>query len=166
MTFLVEQHIEPGGNILTHSVLLFVCLLFLYVSVALTVINTFWSILFVLHIGRINPGTYGVALTTCFTGLSEFSTTLPCSTWDSSLDSRSCLQSCGLSTSQFQISQFMVSEMLSGSLFPSQFAGWRSILQIRWTFNTWVSPPGRFFADKASGKRNLSNNLNAATLLY
>jgi hypothetical protein len=33
---------------------------------------------------------------------------------------------------------------------------------IRWTFKSWVHPPGRFVADKASGKGDLSDNLNAA----
>jgi len=40
-------------------------------------------------------------------------------------------------------------------------------IQLIWpTFNIWVRPPGRSFADKAGGKGNLSNNSNAAAPSY
>jgi len=52
--------------------------------------------------------------------------------------------------------------MLSGVLSSSLSAGWRSIGLIWWTFNIWVRPPGRFFADKAGSTGNFSDNLNAA----
>jgi len=52
--------------------------------------------------------------------------------------------------------------MLSGALSPSLSTGWWLILRIRWTFNIWVRPPGRSFADKGGGKGDLSDNLNAA----
>lgn len=38
-------------------------LLFLLVCIELTIINTIWAFIFDLHIGRINPGTFGEALT-------------------------------------------------------------------------------------------------------
>jgi len=52
--------------------------------------------------------------------------------------------------------------MLSIALSSSHSAGWWSILFIRWTFDTWVFPPGRSFADTGGGKWDLSDNLNAA----
>jgi hypothetical protein len=68
----------------------------------------------------------------------------------------------GLSKSPFQLSQFSVSEMLSDELSSSLSVGWRSILLIQRTFNSSVRPPGRYFADKAGGTGDLSDNLNAA----
>jgi len=52
--------------------------------------------------------------------------------------------------------------MLLGALSLSLSDGWRSILLIQRTFNTLVHPPGLTFADKAGGKGDLSDNLNAA----
>jgi len=68
----------------------------------------------------------------------------------------------GLSKSSFQFSLSSVSEMLSGALSSSLSTGWMLILQIRRTFIIWVRPPGRSFADKAGGKGDLSDSLNAA----
>jgi len=52
--------------------------------------------------------------------------------------------------------------MLSGVLSSSLSTGWCLILLIQRTFNIWVGPPGMFFADKAGGKGDLSDNFNAA----
>jgi len=52
--------------------------------------------------------------------------------------------------------------MLSGARSLSLSTGWRLILQIRRTFKIWVLTPGRSFADKAGGKGDLSDNINAA----
>jgi len=68
----------------------------------------------------------------------------------------------GLSKSPFHLSQYSVSEMHSGVLSSSRSTGWRLILQIRWTFNIWVRPSGKSFADKNGGKGDLPGNLNAA----
>jgi len=53
--------------------------------------------------------------------------------------------------------------MLTGALFPSLSTEWWLTLQIRWTFDIWVRPPGTSFADKAGGKGDLSHNSNATT---
>jgi len=72
------------------------------------------------------------------------------------------LLSFGLSNSPFQFSQSSVSEMLSGALSSSLLTGWCLILRTQRTFKIWVCPPGRSFANKAGGKGDLSDNLNAA----
>jgi len=67
-----------------------------------------------------------------------------------------------LSKSPFQLRQFSVSEMLSGTLSSSLWTGWWLIFWIWQTFKIWVRPPGRIFAGKGGGKGDLSDNLNAA----
>jgi len=52
--------------------------------------------------------------------------------------------------------------MLSCALSSSHWTGWWLILRIQQTFNIWVRPPGRSFADKGGGNGDLSDNLNAA----
>jgi len=53
--------------------------------------------------------------------------------------------------------------MLSGARSSSLSTVWRLILQIWRTFDIWVRPPGRSFADTGGGKGDLSDNWNAAT---
>jgi len=53
--------------------------------------------------------------------------------------------------------------MLSGALLSLYSTGLWLILQSWQTFKLWVRPLGRSFADKAGGKGDLSDNLNAAT---
>jgi len=60
------------------------------------------------------------------------------------------------------VSQFLVSETLSGALFSLLLAAWWSILLIQRTFCTRVRPLGRFFAVQGGAKGDLSGNLNAA----
>jgi len=120
--------------------------LLLLVSIALTVINTFSGSFINLHVGRINPGTFGAAHTTCCSGLSEALMPLHRSTSDASSASKSSSIVFGSTKSTYQVSQFSVSDMVSGALFWSLSTGWRSILLIRQTFITWVCPPGRSLA--------------------
>ena len=136
--------------------------LFLHVSTALTVTNNCSACLFDFRVGRTNPGTFGEALTSCGSGHSGSSMPLLCSISDSRSAAQSSSLSFGFSESPCQLSQLWVSEMLSGARSPSLSTGWRLILRIRRTFKIWVLPPGRSFADKAVGKGDLSDNLNAA----
>ena len=136
--------------------------LFLLVSIILTVTNVFSTIFFDCRIGRISPGTSGAALTFRTAKVSETSLPLSSSVSHSSSASQSSSLSFGLSKSPFQLSQFFVTEMLSGELSSSLLAGWRSIRLIRQTFYSWVRPPGRSFAVKAGGTGDFSEILNAA----
>jgi hypothetical protein len=68
----------------------------------------------------------------------------------------------GSSMALFKWSQCSVSELHSLPQSSSPLAGWPAIYLFRRTFNTWVRPPGRSFADKAYGSGNFSDNLNAA----
>ena len=136
---------------------------FLLASIALTVINSFSAVFIILRVGQINPGTFGAALTTQCSGLSEALLPLSASILDSSSASQSSSQLSRLSKSPFQLSQFLLLEMLSGTISSLLSAGWQLILLIRQTFNTGVCPPGRSFAHKAGGKDDLSDNVNAAT---
>ena len=136
--------------------------IFLLVSIALTVTNTFSACLIDFRVGRINPETFGAALTSDCSGHSESSMLLSYCTSDSTSATQSSSLSFGLSKSPFQLSQSLVSGMLSGALSSSLLTGWQLILRIRWRFNIWVRSPGRSFADKACGKGDLSVNLNAA----
>jgi len=67
-----------------------------------------------------------------------------------------------LSKSPFQFSQSSVSETLSGVLSSSLSTEWWLSLRTQGIFKIWVRPPGRFFAAKAGGNGDLSDNLNAA----
>jgi len=136
--------------------------LFLLVSIALTVTNTFSACLFDFRVGWISLGTFGAALTSRCSWHSGSSMLLSWSISDSTSAAQSSSLSFGLSKSPFQLSQSSVSEMLSGALSSSLVTGWRLILQIRQTFKIWVHPPGRSFAGKSGGKGDLSDNLNAA----
>jgi len=136
--------------------------LFLCVSTALTVTNTFSTCLFDCHVGRTNPGTFGAALTSRSSEHSGSSMPLLCSISDSSSAAQSSSLSFGLSQSSFQFSQSLVSEMLLGVLSSSLSTGWQLILRIQRTFNIWGLPPGKSFADKAGGKGDLSDNVSAA----
>jgi len=135
---------------------------YLRVSTPLTVTNTFSACLFDFRVGRTNLGAFGAALTSwcsahsgswmpVFGSISDSSSAVQCSSL-----------SFGLSKSPFQFSQSSVSEMLSGLLSSSLSTGWRLILRIWRTFKIWVRPPRRSSADKAGGKGDVSNNLNAA----
>ena len=136
--------------------------LFLLVSTALTITNTLSACLFDFRGGWIDPGTFSVVHTSCCSGHSGSSMWLPGSTldWTSAVQLPSL--SFVLSRSSCQFSQSSVSEMLSGTLLTSVSTEWWFILLIPRIFNIWVRPPGRFFADKAGGKGDLSDNLNAA----
>jgi len=129
----------------------FLILLFLLVSIILTVIIVFSAFFFDCQISQMNPGTFGAALTFRCSRVSESSLLLSSSIFDWMSASQSFLLLFGLSKSPFQLSQFSVSEMLSGELSLSLLAGWWSIGLIERTFNSWVRPPGRSFADKAGG---------------
>jgi len=136
--------------------------LFLLVSIALSITNTFSACVFDFRVGQINLGTFGAALTSCCSGHFGFSMPSSFSISDSTSATQSSSLSFRLSKSPFQLSQSSVSEMLSGALSSSLCTGWQLILQIRWTFNIGVCPPVRSYADKAGDKGDLSDNLNAA----
>ena len=57
---------------------------------------------------------------------------------------------------------YFIYKMLAGVLSASLSSGRPLSLLIWRTFNNWVRPPGRSFADKAGGKGDLSDNLNVA----
>ena len=160
---LVKVHTEAGEtywHILSYC---FLIPLFLLVSNVLTIINIISSCVLDFRVGRINPGTFSAALTSRCCGHSG--SLMPLS--GSISDSKSALQSSslsfGLSKSPFQLSQFLVLDMLFGALTSSLSTGWWSILLIWRTLNISVRPPGRFFADTAGGKGDVSDNVNAAT---
>jgi len=136
--------------------------LYLLVSITLTVVITYSGCLFGLHVGRINWGTFGVALTSRCSGYSRSSMLLSLSISDSTYATQLSSLSFELSNSSFQLSQSSVSEMLSGSPSSSLLTGWRLIPLIWQAFDIWVCPLGRFFADTAGGKGDLSDNWNAA----
>jgi len=115
---------------------------FLLVSIELTVINNFSALLFDIRVGPINPGTLGAALTSRSTGYSGSSMPLSCSISDSTSAAQSSSLSFELSKSLFQLSQSSVSEMLSGAQSSLHSTGWRLILRIRQTINTWVRTVG------------------------
>jgi len=137
---------------------------FLHLSIVLTVINTCWACAVELHVGQINPGTFCAPQTSHSSEVSGWSTESSSSMSDSLSASQSSLVSFGLSKSHFQWSHFSVSEMHSGSLSSSLAAGWRWILRVWRTFNTWVCPAGRSFADKDGSIDDLSDNLNATAI--
>ena len=137
--------------------------LFLVISIALTVTNSSPACLFDSHVHRINLGTLGAALTSCCTGHAWCSMPLSCSISDSTSTVPSSLPSFGLFKSPFQLSKFLVSEMLSGAQSSTLSTKWRLIHLIRWTFSIWVRPPERSFADKAGSIGDLSDDVNAAT---
>jgi hypothetical protein len=74
------------------------------------------------RIGQINPGTFGAVLTFPCYGVSESSLPLSSSISDSLSASQSSSLLFGLSKSPFQLSQFLVSEMLSAELSSSRSA--------------------------------------------
>jgi len=57
--------------------------LFLLVAIAITIRTISPACLLDFHVGRINRGTFGAVLTSCFSGHSESSIPLPCSISDS-----------------------------------------------------------------------------------
>ena len=138
--------------------------LFLHLSTAFTVTNSFSASLFDFRVGRTNRCTFGAALTSCCSVHSGSWMQLLFTISDSSSAMQFFVLSIGFSMSPFQLSQSSVSWMLSGVLSSSLSTGWRLILRIQQTFKIWVRPPGRSFADKAGGKGDLFDNLNAATL--
>jgi len=148
---------------LCHYTYLFFTLVLLLVSIALTVANTFAACLFDFGVGWINPRSFGTMLTLRRPGHSGSSMLFPGSISDSASMAQSSSLSYGLSKSPCQLSQSSVSEMLSGEQYSLLSTAWRLTLQIQRTCNIWVHSPGRFFADKGSGKQDLCDNLNAAT---
>jgi len=135
---------------------------FLRVSAALTVANNCSACLFDFHVVWTNPGTFGAALNSWCSGHPRSSMPLFCSIMDSSSAVQSSSLSVGLSKSPFQIGQSSVSKVHLGVLLLYLSTGWWLILWIWRTFKIWVCPPGRLFADKAGGKGDPSDKLNAA----
>jgi hypothetical protein len=90
---------------------------FLLVSNALTVTINFSGYFIDLRDGRINLGTFGVVLLYRFAGVSGSSMMFSCSESDSSSASHLSLLKFWFAKSSSQLSQFAVSEMLSGALF-------------------------------------------------
>jgi len=135
---------------------------FLLISIVLTVINSFISFFFDLHVGRINSERFSEEPTFRCSEGSGTSTLLSNSTFNSLSASHSSWLSFGISQSQLQSSQISVAEMCQGAQFWSRLARSRSSRSIRWTFNTSVRPPGQFFAGKPRGKGDLTDNVNAA----
>jgi hypothetical protein len=136
--------------------------LFLRVSTALSINNTFAAGLFDFPVDLTNPGTVGTAPTSCCSRHCKSSMTLLCCISDSSSSAQSASLSFGLSKSASQLSQSLVSEILSGALSSSLSTGWRLILRSPLILKISVLLPGRSFADTAGGKGDLSDNLNAA----
>ena len=136
--------------------------LFRLVSIALTVTNTVSACPFDFPVGQINTGTFGLALTSCWSGHSGSWMLLSSSIWDSTSATQSSLLSFGLSRSQLQFSQSSVSEILSGALSSPLLTRWRLILRIWWRFINLVCSPGRSFADKAGCEGDISQSLNEA----
>jgi len=135
---------------------------FFFVLIALTVINSVPGCLFDFHVGRINSGTFGAVLTSRCSGHSWSLMLFSCSISDSTSAAQSSSLSFGSSKSPFWFSQSSVSEMLWGELSSSLSTGWQLILRIWRTFNHWVRPPGRTFAEKCGGKENLPCDVNGA----
>jgi hypothetical protein len=147
------------GRILSYYLLM---ALFILVSIILTVSNTYSTFFPHCHIRRKGLGTFIAALTLRTTGVSQSSLPLSSSVCHSLSASQLSSLSFGLCKSPFQLCQFWVSEMLSGEQSCTLSAGWRSIRLIQQTFNYWVCPPGRSFADNAGGTADFADNLNAA----
>jgi len=144
------------------SYFFFTCL-FLLICITLTVSNTISAWVFDFRIGRSNPGTFGAALTSCSSGHSWSSMPFLYYTLDSSSAAQLSLLSFGWSKSRFQFTQCSVTAICSCVLSSSLSTGWKFILRIVRTFKIRVLPPGRYLAEKAGGKGDLSDNLNAAT---
>jgi len=134
--FSVKQHKEPGENILTHSVLLFLVSLIPPHFPCIDCDQPCFSLFFELCVGQMNPGTFGVALTSHCSGLSESYLLLSASILDSSSALQSSLLSFGLSKLPFQMSQISGSEMLPGGPSSSLSAGWWWIIFITQSFST------------------------------
>jgi len=132
--------------------------IFLHLSITLILTNTCSTSPFEFHVRQMNSETFGAALTFCCSRVSGSSMPLPCSISDSKSATQACLLSLGLCMVSFQLRQFSVLEMLSGVHFSSLLTGKWSILLIRWIFQIWVHPPGRFFVYKACGKGDLSRH--------
>jgi len=136
--------------------------LLLLVSIGLTVTKTILASLFDFRGGRIDSGTFGAALTSGCSGHYSSFMTEYCSIADWLSATQSSSLSFGCSNSPLQSSYFFVSEMIPHVLPSSLLTGWQLILQIQQTFNIWVRPPGKFVADKAGGKEDLSDYWNSA----
>jgi len=156
---LYKAPLETYRRIVSNFVLIPYSLL---VSIPLTVTNPLSALLFEFHVGQINMGTSGVAHPSRCSGFSGSLMALSSTKSDATSSSQSSSLSFGWSKSPVQFSPFSVSELLSGALPISLWTGWRLILFLWPAFNTWVCPPGRSFADRAGGKGDLSDNLNAA----
>jgi hypothetical protein len=83
--------------------------LLLLVSIALTVTNCFSACLLDSRVGRIDPGTFSVVLTSHCSGYCGFSMLLSCAISNSTSSTQSSSMSFGLSKSPFQLSQSSVS---------------------------------------------------------
>jgi len=112
-------------------------------------------------VGRINPGTFASAHTSCCSGQSGSLMLLSCCIPASMSATQSSSLSVGLSKSPFRLSQSAVSEMLWGELSWLLSTGWQLLLRIHQTLNNWVRPPWRSLAGKGGDKGDLSDSLNA-----
>ena len=108
----------------------FLILLFLLSTIALSISNTSPACHFDFRVGRINAGTFGAAPTSRCSQHSASWMLLWCLLSDSMSAVKSSSLSFGLCKSPFQSSQFSVSEMLSGVRFSSLSTGWRLICLI------------------------------------
>jgi len=165
MQFPVKQHTEPCESILLHSDLRF---LVPFIPSRFECIDRHQPRLAIfvdLCVGRITPGTLSAAQRSHHSGPSASSMLLFSSRSAGLSSSHSFSLSFGLSKSPCRSSQFWVSEMLSGALSWTLSAVIWLIHWMQRTFITSVRPLERTFADKAGGKRDHSDNLNAAAVL-
>ena len=142
-------------KLVNHSCILpylFLITWYLLVSIALTITDPCSACLFDFRVGRINQGSFGVALTSHSSGFAGSSMPLSCSISESMSAAASTSLSFGLTKSQFYLSQFSVSEIPACALSSSLSTAWQLILLIQWTFNIWIRPPVRSIADKVVAK--------------
>jgi len=136
MKFSVKQHKEPGEYTLTHAVTLYfvphIRPRFHETDCHQHHFNPFID----LCVNRIHPRMFAAALTSHSSGvyasLTLMSSPMLQALWASQMYSLSF----GLTRSQFQSSQFLISEMRSGALSSSLLAGFWSNLLIQRTFNS------------------------------
>jgi len=136
--------------------------LFLLISTGLTVTNNFSACHFDFWVGQIFPARINQALTFRCSRHSAFSMVLSRPVLNSKSATQSFSLSVELSKSPFQLSLFLLFQMLSGTLSSSLSTGQWSILVIWQMFNIRVRHPGKAFADNTGGKGNLSDKINAA----
>jgi len=130
--------------------------------IGLTFTYTFSACLFDFSVGRIDPGTFGMARPSCCSVHSGFSMLWSCPISVSPSTAQSSSLSFTSYKFSFKWSQSAVSEMISGALSWSLSIGSWLILWICQTSMIRVRPPGRTIVDTGGGKGDLTDNLNAA----